>query len=237
VELRSKKQFYICDFERQLVAAAAARLGMDRYACVHPSLMYEFFRACWMGLTPVRSITAKCDYRKLAHVYERPAGIPFRDYVAVKFYHSLCFPKNSANARFARDWVAHLARRTNVVVLNTGLHVDDHVDAPWTSRLSNVFDATPLMQAPTNLGTQTAIVAHAQRLYATYGGFSYLGPLVGVPTLSFHSVVNYVHEHLDVAHRAFNQGGMRYSVVSTKEMEPLLVGPACEQAEEALQAA
>jgi hypothetical protein len=64
------------------------------------------------------------------------------------------------------------------------------------------------------------MVAHARRLYATYGGFSYLGPRLGVPTLAFHSHVNYVHEHLDLAHRVFNRPGMRYSVVSTAEVEP-----------------
>jgi hypothetical protein len=237
VELRGKKQFRLCEFEQQLLTAAAARLNLDRYACVHPSLMYEFFRGCWRGVAPVRSIMTQCDYGALAHAYRRPAGIPFRDYVAVKFYHSHCFPKTRANTRFVRDWVAHLARSANVVLLNTGLHVDDHVDANAANRSGNVFDATPLMDAPTNLETQTAIVAHAQRLYATYGGFSYLGPLVRVPTLSFHSAVNYLHEHLDVAHRAFNQNGMRYSVVATQELESFLHSGAQHQDEEARQAA
>lgn len=237
VELHGKKQFRICTDELELLQAAATKLGLDRYACVHPSLMYQSFWGCWMGALPVRWVADQCDHGEFAHAYDRPEGVPFRDYVAVKFYHSDCFPKNQANTRFARECVTHLARLGNVVVLNTGLELDDHADASSVARLPNVFDTTLLMEPRTNLEVQTAIVAHARRLYATYGGFSYLGPLLGVPTLAFHSHVNYVHEHHDLAHRVFNQPGMRYSVVGTAEVEPFLNLDFDGHSEEAIQAA
>jgi hypothetical protein len=236
-ELHGKKQFRICAFEQKLLRSVAAQRGWERYACVHPSLMYQLFKTVWMGNSPVQAVMSSCDYSRFARAYWRPAGLPFRDYVAVKFYHSDCFPKNAANARFVHDLVAHLARRENVVLLNTGLRLDDHVDAPPSADLPTVFDASALMEPRSNLEVQTSIVAHARRLYCTYGGFSYLGPLVNVPTLSFYSRRNFVQEHLDVAYRAFNQRESQFAAVATSDVEPILLEPPSENIHEARQAA
>jgi hypothetical protein len=96
--------------------------------------------------------------------------------------------------------------------------VDDHVDSPYRGR-ANVFDATPLMAMRHNLERQSALVAWSRGLYCTYGGFSYLGPLLGVNTLSFYSRRHFVIEHLELAYRAFNrEGAPGFSVVSTEAM-------------------
>ncbi len=236
-ELHGKKQFRICAFEQQLIQAAAAHLGWDRYACVHPSLMYQLFKTVWMGSAPVQSVMSRCDYGRFARAYWRPAGLPFKDYVAVKFYHSDCFPRNSGNASFVRNLLEHLARTQNVILLSTGLRLDDHVDAPSPEDLPTVFDASKLMEPRNNLEVQTSIVAHARRLYCTYGGFSYLGPLVDVPTLSFYSHRTFVQEHLDLAYRAFNQRHNRFGAVATSDIETILRGGTWEKDDEARQAA
>src|SRR5262249_57575403 len=53
-----------------------------------------------------------------------------------------------------------------------------------------------------NLAVQTRIIAGARGLVATYGGFSYLGPLLGVPTLTFEEIEQTVPLHLEVIRRA-----------------------------------
>ena len=111
------------------------------------------------------------------------------------------------------------------------------MDAPSPEDLPTVFDASKLMEPRNNLEVQTSLVAHARRLYCTYGGFSYLGPLVDVPTLSFYSHRTFVQEHLDLAYRAFNQRHNRFAVVATSDIETILRGGTWEKDDEARQAA
>jgi hypothetical protein len=54
-----------------------------------------------------------------------------------------------------------------------------------------------------NLAVQTALVARARRLVATYGGFSYLGPMLGVPTRALYTQQAFQRVHLDVLRAAY----------------------------------
>jgi hypothetical protein len=46
------------------------------------------------------------------------------------------------------------------------------------------------------------VIAAAQGLVATYGGFSYLGPFLGVPALTFYEIEQTVPVHLEVLRAA-----------------------------------
>ena len=56
-----------------------------------------------------------------------------------------------------------------------------------------------------NLAVQTAVVARARELVSTYGGFSYLGPMLGVPTLALHTHEAFSRVHLDVLARRLSR--------------------------------
>ena len=47
-----------------------------------------------------------------------------------------------------------------------------------------MHDASRWLEPGNNLAVQAQIVAGADTLVSTYGGFSYLGPFVGTPTLA-----------------------------------------------------
>jgi hypothetical protein len=96
---------------------------------------------------------------------------------------------------------------TDVVVLNTGINVDDHRDyAPGArDRIHYVDD---LMTPVNNLAVQSAVIAGARAFIGTYGGFSYLAPLYGVTSLAFYSVEDaFFAHHLDFAKRIFRRIG------------------------------
>jgi hypothetical protein len=125
-----------------------------------------------------------------------------RDYVAVKAYFSSCFPDTPGNRRFVADLVERLARDSHVVLLSTRIGVDDHSDFQedlWSDRVHAVDH---LMSPANNLAVQTRLIAGARALFATYGGFSYLGPFYGVTSYSFYSHSNFNPAHLDVMRRA-----------------------------------
>lgn len=211
-----KKQFGVKELDRRILRLVCDRLDLGRYELVHPSWMYELFSAFWCGWMDVYRLMTWCEHRRIHPVPPRPEGIPFRgDYAAIKFYFSACFPDTEANRHFVQRVVAQVARNMPVVLLNTGMLLDDHEDSGQLVP-DNVFDASCLMEPATNLTIQTAIVAHASRLICTYGGFSYLGPLLGKPTVSFWSEPNFVSAHLQFAHEALSHWpGSRLTVMPT----------------------
>jgi hypothetical protein len=92
------------------------------------------------------------------------------------------------------------------------------------------------MTPANNLDVQTRIISRAEALVGTYGGFSYVGPLLGVKTLSFYSnPAGFRIDHLEVAQRMFREVAaapyvaLRTSDVAALEhllgVEPATVAP------------
>lgn len=217
-----KRQLAVSDFDRHIVQLAAERLGLRRFDLVHPAWMYELFGAFWCGWMDVHRLMAMCEHQPITERLDRPKGLPFSgSYAAVKFYFSDCFPDTEANRRFVRQIITRVSRAMPVVLLNTGLQLDDHRDA-GPDGPEMVFDASHLMKPANNLTVQTALVAHADVLFCTYGGFSYLGPLLGKPTFSFWSEPNFVSSHLQVAHEALNKRAKGRLVVMPTDSLDLL---------------
>lgn len=201
-EAGGKKGFGVMPtaFEQEIYRRAAERLGLEDYAVLSPSVMYTMFRNIWRGRYSADRLMKHIDIRPIPARYERPA-LPFEGpYVALKFYHSSCFAEGPQTAAFLKRLIAGLAEHRKVVLLNTGARLDDHSDALGGGH-PNVFDASQLYQPRDNLAVQTALVAHAEALHCTYGGFAYLGPLLKVPTTCYFTEPNFVGTHLDLAIR------------------------------------
>lgn len=200
----TKKQMGNSDLDRFLLQAACERHGLQASVVLHPSLMYRLMRGFWRGRFPWAWVRQYCDFSALPEPHGGHVELPFRGpYYTAKFYFSSCFPDTLDNRRLVTRVLETLARHRPVVLLGTGLQVDDHAD--WTGcRPHNVFDAQPLFSAANNLAQQTALVAGSEGLYCTYGGFSYLGPLLGCPVVSLYSEMNFVPAHLQLAEIVFN---------------------------------
>jgi hypothetical protein len=193
------KQFFADRFDRRLVATAFGRVGDA--AVVHPLLMYSRMRFVLEGLQPPVAATGIGDYRRLRlEPRPLPADLP-TEYVAVKLYFSDSFPDDERTRRLAAAELDRLAAETEVVVLTSGQQLDEHRE--WVPTGSRVHDASGWVTPQDNLAVQTAIVARARALVATYGGFSYLGPMVGVPTRALYTQEAFQRVHLDVLRAAY----------------------------------
>jgi len=179
-----KKQRAMRHFDRRLLRQVAANTG-ERAALLHPALMYALFMPFWKHQASLTRVVDHSRYRRIA---ASPASLPPlpATYVAVRFYFSGCFPDTPANRGFVAATIASLAEHTNIVMLNPGFQVDDHVDygAAGQARIHYVDMRGEPHQ---NLARQTAIIAGARAFVGTYGGFAYLAPLCGVNALSFYS--------------------------------------------------
>jgi len=89
------------------------------------------------------------------------------------------------------------------VSLETGLSLDDHATVPG-ARPGAVHSITSMVTPATNLAVQTAVLANAGAFVGTYGGFSYLPPMHGVPAIGLYSLpFGFDRLHLHVAQQAF----------------------------------
>ena len=200
------KQFFPDRLDRQLTRLALERVGDA--AVVHPLLMYSRMRFVLEGLQPPAVATAIGEYGRLP-VEERELPTP-ADYVAVKLYFSDSFPDDATSRELAARVLGELAERTDVVVLTSGRQLDEHQE--WVPAGPRIHDSTSWVTPEDNLAVQTQLVAGARELVATYGGFSYLGPMLGVPTRALYTQEAFQRVHLDVLQAAYPDA--RYELVT-----------------------
>jgi hypothetical protein len=182
--------------DRRLMDAARARFG--DVAIVHPILMYSRLRWIWQGERAPETIHEHADYR-LLQTPEQTLELP-DDFVAVKAYFNDCFPENEANRGVLERLLERLAASTDVVLLSADAPLDDHED--WTGPGDHPRITRLLPDPLHNLATQAAAVARARALISIYGGFSYLGAFLGVPTIAIRSQTPSNPRHLDVLRMA-----------------------------------
>lgn len=168
--------------DRELFLRASRDLGGAEP--IHPLHMFWRSRFAWEGLADPGTLLATGDYDELPRGELEPAVaalLPDR-FVAVKAYYNDCLPDNPASRAGLAKLVGELAAELPVVLLAAGAAVDDHAD--WTDSRHALIEVAPVLRPETNLAQQAAIVARAEALVATYGGFSYVGPFLDVPTVA-----------------------------------------------------
>jgi len=198
-----QKHRAIGTFDRDIVGRVRAEAGLgDVLEWLHPSMMYNLFVYFWRRRQPLPFLVEHTEHRPFPPLREgeRLPDLPER-YVAAKFYFSPSFPDSPANREFIRDLVTRIAAGTPVVLLRTGLRVDDHRD--WGDALptgANVVSVEKRLTPAGNLAVQTAVVSGATAFIGTYGGFSYLAPYYGVPSIGVYADENgFLPIHLEVA--------------------------------------
>jgi len=197
-----QKQVRDTAFERDLQRQVGTAAGVGDAAVLHPSTMFELFNPYWWQHLDERWVHRHTRYVHLPMPAETGlTPLPER-YAAVKFYFNDSFPDTPCNREFVRSVVRQLSERMPVVSLNTGLNVDDH-DACAVDGHGVVVPHLGV-DASSNLHVQSAIVARAATFAGTYGGFSYLAPFYGVPTIAyFDDPDRFSSRHLAMARSAF----------------------------------
>ncbi len=199
------KHVEISSFDREIIAKVTEKRGLSGVRLLHPSTMYRLFDHFWFQRVPVTLIEAFTSFGALPPVDlgDLRNRLPQR-YVAAKFYGNTALPDTPENHGFVASYLEELTRHTDVVLLNTGQRFDDHEDMARVDR-SRIHTIDQLMTPATNLDVQTRIIAGADAYVGTYGGFSYVAPLVGTHALTFYShITGFRFDHLEVAKRVFS---------------------------------
>jgi hypothetical protein len=200
-----QKHMSVSAFDREIIDRVCEKRGLKGAKLLHPSEMYRLFEHFWFQRTPVTLIESFTRFGVV------PPTAPWTDrhllparYVAAKFYGNTALPDTPENRAFITSFLTELTQHVDVVLLNTADRFDDHDDFPPSLR-SRVHSIEHLMRPENNLGVQTEVIRNATAFVGTYGGFSYLAPLLGVDTLAFYShPTGFRFDHLEVAKRVFS---------------------------------
>jgi hypothetical protein len=190
-----EKQLQVTPLDRELWR----RAGAADAVVVHPLAMYSRLRYWWAGEAGPDELRRRCDWRRFRAASAPSRRLPDR-FVAAKPYFSACFPETPANQRFVTELLLEIAGAVDVVLLSTGLRLDEHAEAHLADheRIHRLGD----LDARTNLAEQTRVLARADGLVSTYGGPAYLGSFLGVPTAGLVSRANHNPRHLEAARMA-----------------------------------
>ncbi len=169
---------------------------------IHPSFMYQLLLPLWQHRAPSQFVHSYARYAPMSPPPVDPGIQLPENFTVAKFYFSDAFPRTAENFRHIHGILGRCLKRGPVVMLSSGVKVDDHEDM-----LDGLPDGISLFSPSdplTNLGLQTQVVSRAQRFVGTYGGFSYLAPLLGVPSFCVYSDPGRLMPmHMDIAFRAF----------------------------------
>jgi hypothetical protein len=197
-ELRTRRhQLDRSAFELALKAAA-----VNEAEWLHPMSMQRLFGPRWELGASSSVISSNTLQRPLPPVVGELPPLPTA-YAALKAYFSPSLPDTPENRSILQRTVDRIAEETDVVLLGAPDGIGEHEPfVPDGDRIHHVA-----LEPRTNLAVQTEIVRNAEALVSTYGGFSYLGPYVGTPTLALYSDAPPERAHLDAIDRVGLQLG------------------------------
>ena len=203
-EAAKQKQIRMSPLDRRLLDAVRESRGLPNAGVLHPSALFQLFRHLrHLEAIPRLQMVSRYERLRAPEPSEALRALLPDEFIVARFYFSYAFPDTPQNRSFVANALRALAERHNVVLVSLPFKVDDHTDV--TEELDErIVRLDHLMEPTTNLAVQTAVIARATAFVGTYGGFSYLAPFLGVPSLSWYSRADHFNPgHLDLAGRVF----------------------------------
>ncbi len=220
------KQYEPSALDHEVLDALAPQIGTRDFDVLHPGLMYRLFMLYWSGQRAMGFMDARTKFTRVTPPAIIDPGLLPPEYIAVKFYAARSLPDTPRIREYLKTTVGGLAERLPVVLLDTGLVLeDDHADYTFQSR-GGVMSARSLMTPQNNLGVQTQIIAGAKAFVGTCGSIAWLAPRLGVDTSAVYVDQKFLHAHLAVAMRAYHKlNAGRFATVDLRAIEPIGLGP------------
>jgi hypothetical protein len=214
-----QKQKGIAALDEEILAKVSERIGAGDVTVCHPSMMFRLLRQFWLGNESLDHALSYLHYEKMAPKQTPPLPMLPEEYVAMKFYTARSFGADDRHTDLLRGVVEAISRRHAVVLLGTGLALDEHEDVLFGG-IPRVFNAAALMRPDNNLGVQTEIIRRARRFVGTCGSLAWLAPMLGTDTLAVYSDDHLLTSHLYAARHGYAsmQAG-RFVALDLKALE------------------
>ncbi len=222
-EVGGQKHVQLGALDDLVADTVTTRFGTGTFDWLHPQLIYRLFRSYWHGR----------EGRRFFEAHTRPArfwpdsqpmldAVLPEDFVAVRFYFRPSFPDTPENRAFATRLVTQMAQRRPVVLIDTGLSLDDHEEF-IPSVDSNIVRISSFINGRNNLCLQSDVIRRARLFVGTYGGLSYVPPLYGVPAIAISSDPDrFAPIHLETAIRMFHTMGVSFTHLDLRQADALM---------------
>ena len=219
-ERGAAKQLEVSAFDREIIHRVERVVG-GHVAVLHPSLMYRLFSLFWSGQRAMSFLDAHTRFEPIVAPRILEEGRLPREYVAVKFYAARSLPDTPDVRRTLAWFIDSLAERTSVVLLDTGLVLDEHADYSFGPS-GRVISAKSWMTPANNLGVQTQIIAGAHAFVGTCGSVAWLAPTLGVNTSAVYVDPKWLHAHLAVMLRACHRASAgHFAALDLRALDPV----------------
>jgi hypothetical protein len=196
-----QKQLGISEFDREILDKVRARVGGNAATC-HPSVMFRLLRQFWLGNESLDYALSYLSYRPVGTGSSVPVPPLPPDFVAMKFYSARSLAADARHRELLRGLIRRIAQRHPVVLLSTGLALDEHEDFLFAD-LPGVTNVAGSMRPENNLGVQTEIIRRARRFVGTCGSVAWLAPMLGTDTLAVYSDDHLLTSHLYAARHGY----------------------------------
>lgn len=201
------------------------QLAPDDAIVIHPREMYLALMPFFAGRVPTTWLSRYMQNEPMT-LDEQPgpgwADVSSRlpgTYITVGLYKRPSFRTEFGDARLRAFLERIQSAGLPLVSLETGLNLDDHRPVD----LSQLWISRPLLgvDPAVNLALQTRLIANSAGLVCTYGGTSYVGGALGVPTLGLYDdPARILWHHRDVARERFAGSGATYEVTDLANCDP-----------------
>lgn len=195
------KQTHWTAFDRAVINDAAKARGLSYYLTLHPHWLFSQVGPFFEGGISLKQLEARALFEPLT-VPTLPDGVMLPDrFVAVRFYFRYTFPYHPSLIAFAQESIKQIASHTPVVLLNSDVHSDEHIDISMKPLPPNVYRLTDLCKVTpqNNLAVQAAVMGRALGFVGTYGGLAQLALRLGKPSVSYYHEwggTSMAHKHL-----------------------------------------
>ena len=221
----SHKQLGLSSLDQEILGEVRTKLGLHNAEVCHPSLMYRLLRAFWLGHRSLSHVESYTRHRRvtLGSNFDL-TGLP-DEYAAVKLYTSASLPKSKDTQSILHALICRIAEQIPVVMLDTGLRVDDHQDYLFDKQ-PRVLNLARWMTPQNNLGLQTEVISRARFYVGTCGSLTWLAPLLGVNTVAIMSDPRFLHPHLYFARKVYLETqAAQFSTVDLRGLSGLGLDP------------
>jgi hypothetical protein len=201
-ESGGQKQTAMGELDEELLRLISERLGLGHVKVCHPSLMYGLFRQFWFANRALDLVTSHTRFARARATAIADLSMLPRRFAAVKFYTGAAIPDTADTRGMLYEIVVRLARELPVVLLDTGLALDEHDDYTFGG-IANVTSLRGLLTPQNNLAVQAQVIASASGYVGTCGSLAWLAPLLGVPTVAAYADDRFLVSHLYVARHAY----------------------------------
>lgn len=214
-------------WERHVCGLAAQSIGIKHFHVLSPWWLYHLLAPYWEGTQPLRWLDGQLLHEQRIQApalsQELAAQLPEK-YVAMRWYVRPTWPLREDLALWTRKLIEATASRIPVVLIHSGLHVDDHADVSF-GPMANVIDLKQVApQTPLNtLAIQSAVIQKAQGYVGTYGGMSQLAMRLGIPTVALYYEFGQTSpHHLYLTQALSLRTGVPFVATYPKTLEALL---------------